>query len=131
MVLGLNEYEKQYEKDFRNTCETYAMYQADKEEHTLDGEWSEEELKADIYDVCVEVMTEQELKKYKYRALRNPDLLKIQYMAEHIKQQIDVIKLYNTEYDKHRHEKIFGIHWYDDALKKMILQELKDNLINK
>lgn len=131
MILGLDEYERQYEKDFKDASDTYAMYQTDIEEYTLDGEWSEGELSADIYDVCVEVMTEQELKKYQHRALKDPDLLKVQYMAEYIGQQTDVIKLYNTEYDKHRNEKAFGIRWYDDAIKKMILQELKNNLTNK
>lgn len=130
MILGMDEYEKQFEQDMQKGCQAYAMYESH-ERTTLDREWTESELEADIYDVCLEVMTEQELKKYKYRALRNPDLLKIQYMAEHIEQQVDAIKLYNIEYDKHRHEKVFGIHWYDDALKKMILQELRDNLINK
>lgn len=130
MILGMDEYEKQFEQDMQKGCQAYAMYESH-ERTTLDGEWSEGELSADIYDVCVEVMTEQELKKYKHRALKDPDLLKVQYMAEHIEQQTDVIKLYNTEYDKHRHEKAFGIRWYDDAIKKMILQELKNNLINK
>ena len=133
MILGLDEYERQYEKDFKDACDTYAMYQTDMEEYTLDGEWSEGELSADIYDVCVEVMTEQELKKYQHRALKDSDLLKVQYMAEHINSKIDVISVYNTEYAKNNHhnKKVFGINFYDNALKKMILQELRDNLINK
>ena len=36
-----------------------------------------------------------------------------------------------TKKDRTEDEKAFGIRWYDDAIKKMILQELKNNLINK
>lgn len=97
---------------------------------TLDGEWEEEELRSDIYDVCVEVMTSELLEKYKYRALKNIDILKPHYMNELILNQIeDVVELYNKEYDKHRHEKYFGIKWYDEAIRNMILKNLKENLV--
>ena len=128
MILGIEEYEMQMQSDMQNARNSLSMYQVE-ERSTLDGEWYEGELEADIYDVCVEVMTEQEMNRYKYRALKDPDLLKPQYMAEKINSYTDVITLYNTEYDKHRKEKVFGIRWYDNAIKKLIYQELKNNLV--
>ena len=128
MILGIEEYEMQIQSDMQNARNSLSMYQVE-ERSTLDGEWYEGELEADIYDVCVEVMTEQEMNRYKYRALKDPDLLKPQYMAEKINSYTDVITLYNTEYDKHRKEKVFGIRWYDNAIKKLIDQELKNNLV--
>ena len=90
--------DQQAENEFQQKCREFAMYQP-VERTTLDGEWTEEELKSDIYDVCVEVMTDKVLSQYKYRALRDSNLLKLQYMAEHIADQIDdVIELYNKEY---------------------------------
>lgn len=121
--------DQQAENEFQQKCREFAMYQP-VERTTLDGEWTEEELKSDIYDVCVEVMTDKVLSQYKYRALRDSNLLKLQYMAEHIADQIDdVIELYNKEYDKHREQNCFGIHWYDEAIKGMIMKELKGNVI--
>ena len=49
---------------------------------TVDDKWDEEELRGDVYDVCVEVMTPKLLEQYKYRALKDKDLLLPQYMAE-------------------------------------------------
>lgn len=121
--------DQQAENEFQQKCREFAMYQP-VERTTLDGEWTEEELKSDIYDVCTEVMTDKVLSQYKYRALRDGNLLKLQYMAEHITDQIDdVIELYNKEYDKHREQNCFGIHWYDEAIKSMIIKELKGNVI--
>lgn len=100
-----------------------------RERVTLDAEWTQEELESDIYDVCAEIMS-TEVKKYEHRALYDRDLLKCQYMTEHLINTIgDVIELYNKEYDKHRDSKIFGIRLFDDAIKKMIRLELKRNVV--
>lgn len=128
--MGLfDELDEAAENEFQQKCIEFAMYQP-VIRTTLDGEWTEEELKSDIYDVCVEVMTDKVINQYKFRALRDSNLLKLQYMAEHIADQIDdVIELYNKEYDKHREQKCFGIHWYDEAIKMMINRELKGNVV--
>lgn len=128
--MGLfDDLDKQAEDEFQQKCREFAMYQP-VVRTTLDGEWNEEELQSDIYDVCVEVMTDKILAQYKYKALHDNNLLKLQYMAEHIASQIDdVIELYNKEYDKHRDQNCFGIHWYDEAIKGMILRELKGNVV--
>lgn len=97
---------------------------------TLDREWSEDELQDDIYDICVNVMTPKLLDSYKYRALKDRDLLKPHYMSEQILDEVgDVVELYNKEYNKHRNEKIFGIHWYDEAITRIIKKKLKENLV--
>ena len=97
---------------------------------TIDNEWDEDELRSDIYDVCVEVMTPELLWKYKYRALKDKDLLLPQYMTEYIFNQIDnVVDLYNTEYQKHRAEDSCGIKWYDRAITDMIHKTLERNLV--
>ena len=107
-------------------------YYANEEDTTIDGEWTDDELRSDIYDVCTEVMTDNELKRYENRALIDKDLLKKQYMTEHIIQEIgDTIEFYNKQYDKHRNENKFGIYLFDDAIKKLIKSELRRNLVVK
>ena len=130
-IVFVFDIDKGYEAMFAEKCEEIAMYQPEVRT-TLNGEWTEEELREDVYDVCIETMTDDVLKKYQYRALKDNDLLKTQYMADHILEQIDdVIEFYNKEYDKHRNERCFGIVWYDNAIKCMIKKELKDNLVIK
>ena len=87
-------------------------------------------MQADIYDVCVEVMTDNLLKRYNGRALRNKDLLKLQYMTEQIAGEIDVVETYNKAYDKNRSKNQFGIIFYDEAIKSIILKKLKENLVS-
>jgi hypothetical protein len=103
------------------------MYQPT-ERVTAKDDWHEDELRADVHDMCIKIMTPELLKQYEYRALRDEDLLKSQYMAEHILSQIDVIELFDTEYDKHNNEGS-GIEWYDKAITIMINTELKENLM--
>lgn len=128
MQLGF-EIDQAYEEEFAHTCEMISMYQPTVRT-TLDGEWEEDELREDVYDMCITTMTSDLLKKYEFRALKDTNLLKPHYMAEHILNQIeDVIELYNKEYDKHRNEKCFGIIWYDKIITKMINKELKENVV--
>lgn len=122
------ELDRKFEEEFACRCEEIQIHHP-VQRMTLDREWTEDELIDNIYDVCTEVMTDKLLKKYKNRALKDENLLKIPYMSEHIECQIeDVIELYNKEYDKHRHEKCFGIKWYDEAIKRMINSELRRNV---
>ena len=98
---------------------------------TVDDKWDEEELRGDVYDVCVEVMTPKLLEQYKYRALKDKDLLLPQYMAEQILNQIeDVVELYDVEYYKHCSEDSPGIRWYDKVIIDMIHKELNGNLVS-
>ena len=130
IILGLEELDKAYETEFAQKCkEVQGYYSKHAERCTLDGEWTESELQADIYDVCVEVMTDNLLKRYDDRALLNKDLLKLQYMSEQIAGEVDMVELYNKEYDKNRSKNQFGIIFYDEAIKNIILKKLKENLI--
>ena len=128
MKLGY-EIDIEFEDEFESKCQEIAMYQSFPR-MTIDREWEEDELRDDIYDVCIEVMTHDLLKKYKYCAVKDINLLSPYYMAEYTLNQIDdVVELYNKEYDKHRNEKYFGIKWYDEAIRSMILKNLKENLV--
>lgn len=130
VILGYKRLDEHMNNNERLPACDIAMYQP-VVRTTLDGEWDEDELKSDVYDVCTEVMTEATLKKYTNRALKNVKLLLPDYMNETILNSIDdVIELYNTEYDKHRKENKFGIVWYDEAIKKMVLKILKENLVS-
>lgn len=130
MIFGLKEFERRQEEEFRLKCTEVEQFRSQAERLTLDGEWSEDELKCGVYDVCVEVMTVEFINKYTHRALLDRDLLKHQYMTEKILNQIDdVVELYNTEYDKNRDKKMFGIVFYDEAIKRMILKNMKENLV--
>lgn len=130
MIFGLEEYDKACEDEFAKKCkEVQGYYSAPAERYTIDGEWTEPELQSDIYDVCVETMTEQVIKGYNGRALRDKNLLKLQYMAEQIAGEIDVVETYNKAYDKNRDKKMFGIIFYDEEIKSIILRKLKENLV--
>lgn len=127
--MNYEEYDRQAEIEFQAKCEEYERYRP-KIRTTLDGEWEESELLDDIYDVCTEVMTDKLIGKYEFKALNDSNLLKPAYMSEEISNSIDdVIELYNTEYDRHRNDTRFGIVWFDEAIKKMILKRLKENVI--
>lgn len=129
-IFNMDDFDKEFEDKFRSACEEYAMYGHAEERTTLDKEWTYEELHENVYDVCMEHMTDKLLGKYVNKALFNADLLKPQYMADKLLNQIeDLIELYNSEYDKHRNEKCFGIVWFDEAIKKMITKELRENLV--
>lgn len=118
-----------YENEFADKCEMLSLYGKSSARTTLDEEWDEDELRDNVYDVCVELMTDKFLKAYQFKAMQDTNLLKHDYMTEHLLEQIDVIELYNKEYDKHRHENAFGITWFDMAIKELIRKKLKENLM--
>lgn len=96
---------------------------------TLDGEWTEEELADNIDSECIKLVPVYE-SKYKNRAVYDSDLLKPIYLAEKIKNESgDLIEIYNKEYDKHRNDKIYGIHWFDEWIKKQIRRIMDNNLV--
>lgn len=128
-VFNMDDFDKEFEDKFRSACNEYASY-GSRERTTLDNEWTHDELHENVYDVCIEYMTDKVLSKYKNKALINQDLLKPQYMADRlISQTDDLVELYNSEYDKHRNEKCFGIVWFDEAIKRMITKELRENVV--
>lgn len=107
------------------------FYYGKSERTTLDGEWVEQELISEVSDICLEVLREEK-SKYEGRALIDPLLLHDEYLATQIIENIpDIIELYNSEYDKRREEKMFGIHYFDDKIKAEAKRILKNNLAAK
>ena len=51
-------------------------------------------------------------------------------MSEQIAGEIDVVETYNKAYDKNRSKNQFGIIFYDEAIKSIILKKLKENLVS-
>ena len=127
-----------FEKDFGEQVEMLNMYQGNVERTTLDGEWTESELREEIYSDVKAVLngddkTKGWIESNKHKAVFDTDLIKAEYLTEKISNEIDVIELYNKAYDKHRNDerKLFPIHYYSEELKKVIKKVLRDNLVNK
>jgi len=126
------DYDIAFEEEFRNKVEEIAYYQGDIERTTIDGEWTESELKDDIYDEVKNLLEKQGYaKKFEGRALRDYDLIKVPYLVEYLCNNFNVIETYNKNYDKHRNDKPmkFGIHYFDEAVVTQIKKTLNENLI--
>lgn len=96
---------------------------------TIDGEWTYEELRDNIDDECIKLAPIYE-RKYRDRAVYDKNLFKPAYLAEKIRNESDdLIEIYNKEYDKHRNEKIFGIHWFDAWIAKQVQHVMNNNLV--
>ena len=96
---------------------------------TLDGEWTHEELSDNIDDECLKLVPTYE-QKYKGRAVYDKNMFSPLYVAERIKNEsADLIEVYNKEYDKHRNEKMFGIHWFDRWIEEQVKHIIISNLV--
>jgi len=131
------EYEKAAEEEFRNKVQEVAYYQGDIERTTIDGEWTESELKDDVYTEAKKMLDGQNGKqglaeKYKHRAMIDRDLLLPEYLSTYICDKYDVIHVYNGLMDRHRNDekKLFGIHYFDEAVRIEVEKTLKENLIS-
>ena len=105
-------------------------YNGNRERVTLDAEWSESELKDNVWDDCNQVLKEW-LVKNSNKPVYNKDLLSVDYLAEQVCNENDVIEVYNKEYDKHRNdeEKLFGVAYFDNWCKAHVRLLLKANLV--
>lgn len=133
---SISDFEEAQEKEFRLKCEEMAYYQGDKERYTIDGEWTEEELKDDIYSEAKKfLLGDKNIKGWisvnPGRAMVDPDLTKVEYLVEDICNRYDLIEVYNRAYDLHRNDKPmkFGIHYFDELVQNEIMKTLKNNLI--
>lgn len=131
-------FEKAQEEEFRNKVEEIAYYQGDVERTTIDGEWTEEELKDDVWNEAHKLLNGTNGEKgltelYSGRALINKELIKVDYLVEYICNKYDLIEIYNKAYDMHRNDKprLFGIHYFDELARGEIKKVLKDNLASK
>lgn len=128
----LTSLEMQIENNLRKQIGEFGYLTGNKERYTLDGEWSESELEADLQDeamLLLRVWTE----KNKFRAVKDKDLLYPEFLANKVMEENDLIEMYNKAYDKHRNDKDrkFGIHYFDDVIKTKMNKLLKENLITK
>lgn len=125
-----------FDEQFEKQVEMFNMYQGNEERLTLDHEWTESELQDDIYSDVKAILNGDDknkgwIAKNRHRAVYDSDLIKPEYLAEKIKNEIDVIELYNSAYDKHRNDerRLFPIHYYSEELQKIIKKVLSENLV--
>lgn len=107
------------------------------ERMTIDNEWAYYELLETIDDVVMTYWRDNRIEeKYRNRAVYNSDIIKEEYTAEMIKQNVieqgkDLIEIYNEQYDRRRSEGKFGIHYYEDWIRSEISKILKWNEVRK
>lgn len=130
------DYDRAAEEEFKIKCEEIAYYQGDIERTTLDGEWTEQELKDDLWDEANKFLNGTKdakgwLETHKGRAMIDPDLCKVQYLVEDICNRFDMIEVYNKVVDMHRNDehKLFGIAYFDQIARAEIEKTLKQNLV--
>lgn len=135
---GMSDIEIKAEEEFKAKIVEVQSYYRHRERTTIDGEWTYDELKEDLWG---------EAHKYLHgdgnktgwlahclgRALKDPLLLKEEYLVEDICDRYDLIEVYNKAYDMHRNDKpmMFGIHYFDELARAEVAKTLKNNLITK
>ncbi len=133
IYTDMNDFEEAQEKEFRDKVIEVNNIYCSTEVTTLDGEWTLEDLKDDVYSEAKKILTPDSkwVKEASSRALYNKELVLVQYMAEHISEQYDLIEVYNKAYAKHVNDvnRLFGIHYFDEEINKLIVKALKDNLV--
>lgn len=131
--IGLTEEELKAEKEFREKVEEIAYYQGDAERVTLDGEWTEDELKGDVEDEAYKILEGDKgwVESHKFCALRNKDLTHVEFLVNTFCDENDLIALYNSAVDEHRNdsETMFGIHYFDQKVHSKLLKMLSENLL--
>ena len=107
-------------------------YYGSRERTTLDGEWTESELKDNVWDDCNKAIKEwKERKKNKEVKLCDDDLILPDYLAEIICNEEDIIERYNKLADKHRLdvERLFNIAYFDNWCLDIASKKLKNNIV--
>lgn len=132
------DYEEAAEEEFRRKVTEMAYYQGDQERTTIDGEWTESELRDDVYEEANKILNGTKdskgwVEKNKFRAVKDETLLLPEFLTEDICSRYDLIEVYNRAYDKHRNDKpmLFGIHYFDDLVVAEVNKTLKENLVLK
>ena len=126
------------EDEFEKAMKSVGYYTGNVERATLDGEWTEGELKDDLWGVTKELLNGKDghkgwLDKHIGRALIDSELCKIDYLVEKVLDENDLIEVYNKEVDKHRNdeEQRFGVYYYDKKIRSIIERILNNNLVTK
>ena len=136
IYTNMTSFEEAQEKEFRQAVETLGYYQGDTERTTIDGEWTEKDLKEDVLDEAHKLLHDEKsgwLAKNKGRAVLNKDLLHEEFLCNEICDSLDLVEVYNTQYDLHRNDenRKFGIHYFDEYIVKQLNKILKENLLAK
>lgn len=124
------EFQQAQEEEFKTKITEVEYYYGHKERVTLDGEWTEQELQDELRDEVMRIVQEFN-NEYKDRALKDSSMRHDEYVSTKIIEQLDLVEIYNTQYDKRRSEGLFGIHYFDDWVKKELTKVLKNNLVTK
>lgn len=132
----MTDYDRKAEDEFRVKVEEFAFYQGNRERYTLDGEWSEEELKGSIVDEAMKILqgdskTPGWIVKTSGRAKKDKDLEFPEFLANKIIEEYDIVEEYNKLVDKHRNDPQvkFGICYFDEWSIKTMNKILKENLL--
>ena len=136
IYTNMTSFEEAQEKEFRQAVETLGYYQGDTERTTIDGEWTETDLKEDVLDEAHKLLHDEKtgwLAKNKGRAVYNKDLLHEEFLCNEICDSLDLVEVYNTQYDLHRNDenRKFGIHYFDEYIVKQLNKILKENLVGR
>lgn len=136
IYTNMSSFEEAQEKEFRQAVETLGYYQGDTERTTIDGEWTETDLREDVLDEAHKLLNAEKtgwLAKNAGRAVLNKDLLHAEFLCEEFCTEVDLIEIYNKQYDLHRNdsERKFGIHYFDEYIVKEMTKILKGNLLAK
>ena len=129
-------YEEAMEKEFREKCWQASAIYGHTERTTLDGEWTESELKETMLDEIAKILHGTKDKKgwlelNKHRAVKDQNLLHEEFIVTDICDSYDLIEVYNRAVDKHRNDqpRLFGIHYFDELVKLETEKVLKNNLL--
>jgi len=138
IYTSMEDYERAFEDEFKNKIEEIAYYQGDQERTTIDGEWTEEELKDDVYSEALKILngdkqTKGWLELNKGRALKDTNLDKPEFIVTNICDRFDLVEVYNRAYDIHKNDKprLFGIHYFDELARADVKKVLKENLVTQ
>jgi hypothetical protein len=132
-----DEYNEAFDKDLADKIEMLSYYQGEVERETLDGDWTETELKEDLEDIVMKVLHGEVsnstgwLSKHKCSAVKNKELLHDEFVYNAILEDNDLIEVYNSAVDRHRNDehKLFGIHYFDEEITKKVMSVLNNNLV--
>ena len=126
------DYQIAFEKDFREKCKMINEQSKRIERTTLDGEWTYDELKDDIWSEAKKILRDEGwINKHKCRAFKDNDLLHEEFIVEDICNRYDLIEVYDRAYETHRNDKTIelGIYYFDELARAEVLKILKNNLV--
>lgn len=132
------DYDRAFEEEFKNKVMEVAYYEGNVEKTTIDGEWTESELKDDMYDETLKILNGYDNKKgwielNKNRPVYDKDLLLPEFIVNNICDRFDLVEVYNKAYDIHRNDKpmLFGIHYFDELVHAEVNKILNNNLVKE